>query len=120
MEQLKLFSDNVVGQDCSGVKVFLKEVSLEGRCPYCQKERDQVNLFGSVDDEFSYSCVVCNLEFLNWLSGKEKHDPYLNPSLQKAFERELKRDRDQDDVPWKSHLKTIAERSEAYKTKGSK
>ena len=82
-------------------------------CPYCEKERREVNYATVIDNEFSYACVVCNLEYLNWKSG-EQHNTYNNARLQKELNKALEYDRNNNDVAWKSHLKTIAERSEIY------
>lgn len=77
-------------------------------CPYCEKERLKVDSWGSVDNEFDYSCVVCNLESINWMQGKPKHAPYNNPELDRDFKREMA----VDNSGFHNHLKTIAERKE--------
>lgn len=83
-------------------------------CPYCEKERKEINSWGSIDNRFDYACNVCNLEYSNWLSGKPKHAPYGNPRLDKEVKEELERDKKNRDTEWPSHLKTIAECSAIY------
>lgn len=87
------------------------------KCPYCEKEREEVDSFGSIDNDFSFSCIVCNLEYVNWKSNKAKDSPYENPKCQKELELALEHDRNNNDVAWKPHLKTIAERSEIFQPK---
>ena len=94
------------------------ELESEKRiCPYCEKERSEISLYGSIDNDFDYSCTVCNLEYINWLHNKSKHSPYENARLQKEVERELKNDKKNNDSEWRPHLKTIAERSQIFQPK---
>lgn len=94
-------------------------IMAAGACPYCEKVREEVNSFGSIDTEFDYACAVCSLEYLNWKAGEEKHTPYKNERLNKAFEATREADRRNNEAEWKSHLKTIAERSEIFQPKGN-
>ncbi len=84
------------------------------KCLYCEKERNEVSFAMSIDNDFDYSCIVCNLEYTNWMEGKDKHDPYNNPRCQSAVEVALKHDKNNNDLEWRSHLKTIAERAKIY------
>jgi hypothetical protein len=86
-------------------------------CPYCEKKREQVNCAMSIDNEFDYCCVVCNLEYLSW-NGKTMHNEvyteYKNNKLIRRYEEALRSDKKNNDAAWKPHLKTITERSEIY------
>ncbi len=84
-------------------------------CPYCEKERDAVNCAGVIDDDFSYSCIVCNLEFVNWLTGAWKHKPYESKMLQNAVDKMLNQDKENQDEEWRPNLKTIAFRSQLFR-----
>ncbi len=88
-------------------------------CPYCEKERSEVNLYGSIDNDFEYCCVVCNLEYINWLHDRNDNH-YGNARVQKELELVLEHDKKNNDSSWKSHLKTIAERSEIFQPKEKK
>ena len=90
------------------------------KCRYCEKERSEVNIAVSIDNDFDYSCMVCNLEYINWKEGKDKHDPYYNPKCQKAVEVALKHDKNNNDYMWRLDLKTIAERAEIYYSNNQK
>lgn len=83
-------------------------------CPYCEKERKEVNFAMNIDNDFSYSCIVCNLEYINWRDNKAINSPYANLKCQKELELALKHDKDNNDYFWNLHLKTITERSEIY------
>ena len=83
-------------------------------CHYCEKDRVELNLYGSIDNDFDYSCIVCNLEYLNWYEGNDKHTPYNNDRLDKAVKVALAKDKLDNNTEWKPHLKTIAERSEIF------
>jgi hypothetical protein len=114
MSQLELFPVKT-----EPVEAWAAKHRVRTECPYCEKERAEVNSFGSIDNEFDYSCAVCNLEYLNWREGEEKHTPYKNERMNKAFEVARETDRKNNEIAWKPHLKTIAERSEIFQPKGN-
>lgn len=89
------------------------ELNVGGiECPYCEKKRERVDCAMSIDNEFDYCCVVCNLEYLNWKNGNQ--NKYTSKKLIKRHSDALRSDKKNNDIEWKSHLKTIAERSEIY------
>jgi hypothetical protein len=88
-------------------------------CPYCEKKRERVNCAMSIDNDFDYSCVVCNLEYLSWRSNG-KQNKYTSKKLLSRYNEALRSDEKNNDSEWRPHLKTIAERSKYTHSKTSK
>lgn len=99
------------------MNLFEEKTNQQTVCPYCEKERREISSYGSIDNDFAYSCTVCNLEYINWIHNESKHSPYENARLQKEVERELEHDKKNNDSEWRPNLKTIAERSQIFQPK---
>ena len=114
-KQMTLNFQSTIEKNYQSDKEFVENHIGGTECPYCEKKRDTVSLWGSIDNEFDYCCYVCNLESGNWMEGKDKHSLYGNPDCDKSVKEALKRDRDNNDIQWRPNLKTIAERCEIFR-----